>query len=525
VAGIGASAGELKALQATIEEYRSTTEELETGKEKLQSVNEDLQTVNNELRNKLEEVSRAHSDLENLMDATKIATLFLDRDLKIKRFTPGMEDLFKIGPSDRGRPISDFTHKLGYQDLVEDARTVLRNLSTLERESSSLEGGWLLVRLRPYRTMEDKIDGVVISFVDITDIKKAERIRQSYESFYTLFHANPIPTLLIRLEDNVVLNANQALLDYLQLSREDVINHTALEFNLGLDMDSAERSELTTQFLKQGVIRNFEEEITLPSGEINTVLTSIQYIYIEDADAIINTFIDISERVRAERQIRMLNIELTTAEQEERRRISQLLHDDLQQRIFAVKMQLDNLMEASNKGDLQTVKKDLEKLDGWLEEAIKLTRQLSSDLNPLSLKNEGLTEVILWLASDMQEHYGLKVEVYPEDVDIRLKHGLQELLTLAVRELLFNIVKHAETLEAQIALQSNEDGAIHLAVSDGGKGFDPGAVLSRDGSAHGLRNIYHQLQLFNCQLAIESEAGNGTRVTIDIPAEAVRKEK
>ncbi|MGE5462120.1 MAG: chemotaxis protein CheB, partial [Syntrophothermus sp.] len=100
-------------LQSINEEYRSTTEELETSKEELQSVNEELQTLNSELRNNVEEISRAHSDLENLMDATQIATLFLDRDLNIKRYSPGMEQLFNIRSTDRGRSISDFTHKLG----------------------------------------------------------------------------------------------------------------------------------------------------------------------------------------------------------------------------------------------------------------------------------------------------------------------------------------------------------------------------------------------------------------------------
>ena len=516
------SAEEMKAaneeLQSVNEEYRSTTEELETSKEELQSVNEELQTVNNELRNKLEEVSRAHNDLENLMDATKIATLFLDRNLKIKRYTPGMEQLINIQPTDRGRHIADFTHKLGYQDLVEDANTVLRNLGTLERESTSPDGGWLLVRLRPYRTLDDRIEGVVISFVDITDVKRVERIRQSYESFYTLFHANPIPTLLIRLEDDVVMNANQALLDYLNLPREEVLEHTAQEFHLGLDLESKERAALTTQLLKDGAIRNFEEEIELPSGEKKTVLTSVQYIYLGDVDAIIMTFIDISDRVLAKKQVRQLSVNLTTAEQEERYRISQILHDDLQQRIFAIKMQLENASDALENGNPKAVTLDFAKLESWLTEAIHITRQLSTDLSPLSLKGEELPEVILWLASQMQEQYGLEVELEVDhDGQIRLENNLQLILFHAVRELLFNVVKHSGTLHAKVNIKHQGQSRFIIQVSDDGVGFDAEAFLQNPDQAHGLTTLQQRLMMFDCSLKIDSKEDGGTRVSIDCP--------
>src|SRR5262249_34138146 len=155
-------------------EYRSTSEELETSKEELQSINEELQTVNNELKLKLESVSRANSDLQNLMAATDVGTLFLDTTLRIKRFTPRLMDLFNVTSNDEGRPITDFTHQLEYHELADHARSVLRNLTPIEHEVSSRDGGWFLVRIRPYRTVDDKIDGVVATFVDITERKKSE---------------------------------------------------------------------------------------------------------------------------------------------------------------------------------------------------------------------------------------------------------------------------------------------------------------------------------------------------------------
>jgi two-component system CheB/CheR fusion protein len=161
-------------LQSINEEYRSTSEELETSREELQSINEELQTVNTELKLKLEAISRAHSDLQNLMAATDFGTLFLDSGLRIKRFTERATELFSITSLDEGRPITDFAHQLQYDDLLTDARTVMNDLAPIRRDIQSRSGKWYDVRLRPYRTMEDKIDGVVITFVDVSEGREVE---------------------------------------------------------------------------------------------------------------------------------------------------------------------------------------------------------------------------------------------------------------------------------------------------------------------------------------------------------------
>jgi two-component system CheB/CheR fusion protein len=168
-------------LQSINEEYRSTSEELETSKEELQSVNEELQTLNTELKLKLEIVSRAHSDLQNLMAATDFGTLFLDSALHIKRFTDRVTELFSITAADEGRPITDFAHQLEYADMVRDIRTVISELAPIRREIRSLSGRWYDVRLRPYRTVDDKIDGVVLTFVDITERRQVEEALRDSE--------------------------------------------------------------------------------------------------------------------------------------------------------------------------------------------------------------------------------------------------------------------------------------------------------------------------------------------------------
>jgi two-component system CheB/CheR fusion protein len=172
------SVEELKAsneeLHAINEELRSATEELETGKEELQSVNEELTTVNCELKDKIEELSRANSDLSNLMASTEIGVIFLDRSLRIKRYTPRAQDVFNLIPSDVGRPLAHITHSLEGVDLTENAATVLGDLRTLEREVRSKDGRHYLARLHPYRSLDDRIDGVVVTLLHVTELKHAE---------------------------------------------------------------------------------------------------------------------------------------------------------------------------------------------------------------------------------------------------------------------------------------------------------------------------------------------------------------
>jgi two-component system CheB/CheR fusion protein len=161
-------------LQAINEELRSATEELETSKEELQSVNEELITVNYELKLKVEETGKANDDLNNLIAATDIATVFVDSALRIKRFTPRAADIFSIIPSDTGRPLLDLTHRLDYKELAEDVALTFNSLRMVEREVRSRDGRYYIVRLLPYRTIEDRIEGAVMTFFDITGRREAE---------------------------------------------------------------------------------------------------------------------------------------------------------------------------------------------------------------------------------------------------------------------------------------------------------------------------------------------------------------
>ncbi len=170
-------------LQSANEELQSTNEELTTSKEEMQSLNEELQTVNAELQQKLDELSAASNDMRNLLNSTEIATIFLDNALCVRRFTAQATAIIKLIPGDIGRPVTDLVSNLLYSGLAEDAREELRTLAPIEKTLETHDGRWFAMRLMPYRTMDNRIDGVVITFTDMTAVKKLEaKLRAKVDS-------------------------------------------------------------------------------------------------------------------------------------------------------------------------------------------------------------------------------------------------------------------------------------------------------------------------------------------------------
>ncbi|HBA89262.1 MAG TPA: chemotaxis protein CheB [Geobacter sp.] len=161
-------------LQSTNEELQSTNEELTTSREEMQSLNEELQTVNAEQQSKMDELSRVNDDMRNLLNSTEIVTVFLDRELHVRRFTSGADKLFKLIQGDVGRPLSDIASELLYPGMYDQAQEVLRTLVFSEKEVATGDGRWYLVRIMPYRTLEDVIAGVVITFTNISSAKALE---------------------------------------------------------------------------------------------------------------------------------------------------------------------------------------------------------------------------------------------------------------------------------------------------------------------------------------------------------------
>lgn len=194
-------------LQSANEELRSASEELETSKEELQSLNEELVTVNHEMKTKVEEISKINDDLQNLIGSTEIPTIFVDRVLCIKRFTPRATDWFNLLPQDVGRPLLDITHRLNYQSLADDVAAAMATCQVIERDISTTNGRCLFVRALPYRTTENMVEGAVMTFIDVTEHRAAQASVQRSEKLLRAVIDSARSYAIITLDDAGIITS------------------------------------------------------------------------------------------------------------------------------------------------------------------------------------------------------------------------------------------------------------------------------------------------------------------------------
>ena len=219
-------------LQSTNEELQSTNEELTTSKEEMQSLNEELHTVNIELQNKVTDYVQANNDMKNLLNSTEIATLFLDKELNIRRFTDTITNIYKVRNTDIGRPITDLVTDLQYPEIIIDSKQVIKTLNFIEKSISTKDGRWFDVKIMPYRTLDDHIEGLVLTFNDVTKFKQVElelkeandKLQKSDETRYRqLFKIAKEGILVIDAATGKVTDVNPYLVELLGQSKKQFI--------------------------------------------------------------------------------------------------------------------------------------------------------------------------------------------------------------------------------------------------------------------------------------------------------------
>ncbi len=285
-------------LISTNEELQSANEEMQTSKEELHSLNEELETVNGELREKLDEVASANGDLQNLFAATQIATIFLDRSLRITKFTPAATALFHLLESDVGRPLADLAPRFAGQDLVSEALEVLRLLTTVERQVQTPDGHWFVLRILPYRTIENFIAGVVVTFVNISEVRRAEEAAKKQAQLVHLSH----DAIFVRRFDGVIESWNRGAQELYGFSREEAIGHVSHELlATSFPQPTAEiEAELRSGGCWAGELRQQTKD-----GRLVIVLANKQYARGEDGvERVLAANRDITERTFADRALR-----------------------------------------------------------------------------------------------------------------------------------------------------------------------------------------------------------------------------
>ena len=503
---------ELKAaneeLQAVNEEMRSATEELETSKEELQAINEELTTVNQELKSNVEELSRSNSDLQNLMASTQIATVFLDRQMAIKRFTPGAQELFNLIATDVGRPLSDITHKLEHPSLIEDAEGVLRDLRISEREVSS-GGRWYLGRILPYRTAADHIDGVVLTFVDITARKEAEEaLRQSEERLrFTIENVTDYAIFNLDAEGRVA-TWNEGCRRLLGYESAEILGlhfrafYTEAERQAGIPDQGLETARATGRYEDEGW-RIRKNGSRFWSDEILNV--------VQDASGGRTGFVkvarNLSQRRIAAEERRALEHETTLLT--ERNRMAQELHDTLAQGFTGIKLQLDVAQLALEATPTETAEglQHIQRAREIAQQSQAGARHSIRALRSPMLEQSTLPEALQQLAGEVTD--GPQVVFRVEGTPVPLSALVENDVYRIGQEALTNALRHSQAQQIIVTLTYFAD-ELHLTVTDDGRGFDPQSVRT----GFGVTGMQERAQRHGTQLQIVSQPGQGTQITL-----------
>lgn len=337
--------------------------------------------------------------------------------------------------------------------------------------------------------------------------ERTHAFRRTRDLFETLFHASPVPTAIVGVDDGRVVDANAAYCAFFGCDREDVVGVEAGAGGLwpgpaALDAHVPDATH---------AVASTETTVTLPSGEPRNVYASFSPVDLDGARHVLAAFVDITARRQAEEQVRDLAAALTLAEQRERHRVAQVLHDDLQQLLYGAEVQL-RLLDGADAARAAAVQARLEDI---IRHAIQVTRTLTVDLSPPVLRGEGLNEAIRWLGYHMEDLHGLRVEVVEDRVVRIAQEEMRVLLFQLVRELLFNVVKHAGVDEARVTLHQDAATAT-ITVEDAGRGFDPTEHADADG--FGLFSVRERIRLFGGHLDLTSHPGGGTRAVITVPS-------
>jgi two-component system CheB/CheR fusion protein len=523
------------------EELQSSNEELETSKEELQSLNEELSTVNTQLQAKVDELQEANETVTNLLASTDIATLFLDKAGRIRWFSPAAGKLLNLLAADVGRPVSHFAQKLTAGDLPADAAATLENLAPVEKELRTDDGRWYLRRVFPYRTQDGKVEGVVVTFTEITALRHSQEkerrlatvVRDSNDAILVLDLKGAIVAWNRGAEQMYRCTAAEAIGRHI---REFIPEDKVKEFEeilarlaAGIAVPSWEAQRRT------GDGRVLDVWITASplagdAGPIEAIATTERNItarkYTEAQLRRLNEALErqVAERTRVAEhraeQLRTLAMRLAQTESRERRRLARHLHDNIQQILTGTRFYVNVLKRKTQDDETREATQSIEALLG---EALEALRSLTLELSPPVLYEAGLGAGLQWLARWCHGKLGLKVDVRADPAAEPPTEDIRIMLFSAVRELLFNVRKHAHVDAARVTLGLADKDFIAVTVSDEGQGFDPDRIDAgnEDTSASGLGlfGIRERLSAWGGDVKVEASPGHGARVTLLMPVE------
>lgn len=521
------------------EELQSVNEELETSKEELQSLNEELSIVNSQLRDKVAELDKATDDLMNLMSSTEIATIFLDEELNIKRFTSPTKALLNLRSTDIGRPLRDIAPKFSDDKMLIECQQVLENLVPVEREVETPEPRYYCRRILPYRTTDHHLGGVVMTFVDLTQRKQAEAARrESDASHFAELHesAERLQAILNTAADAIVTFDRSGTIDGVNLATESLFHFQRDEL-IGQNISLLVPSILGSHHAGAGA-GQLEKAVERFIGSVQEVLARRKTGSTFPADLTIsrvdhlNIFTAILRDISVRKQLQAHILEIASDEQ---RRIGQELHDGTQQELAGLSLSagalcnfLQNATSAKKRDavdwtltdkDFQRVKQTAGKVLQGLQEANLHVRALSHGIMPVQIDAEGLRSALAELASTTNELEQVLCRFEFSGTGNIPNNSIATQLYRIAQESLSNALKHGQADEIIISLALEVE-QIVLEVFDNGVGFDPRVArrFAAGGVGFGLHIMEYRASMICGVLQIDKSEGVGTTVRCTVPA-------
>jgi len=523
-------------IQSANEELQSTNEELETTKEELQSANEELQTVNDELQQRNNVLTQTGNDLTNLLNSVNIPLLMLTSDLHIRQFTPPMQKLLNVRSSDVGRAISEIRLQLSLENIEPILTEVLETLGTRELEVQDRDGRWHLLRVRPYRTSENKIEGLVVLLLDIDQLRRSQQHLVDARDFASsVVESVPVPIVVLN-GDCSIRTHNKAFrqLTHLQpkeLEARSLPDLASLLWNL--DGLGAKLDEL----LQSPMGSTIEFEHSSHSGEArNLVITGrtlatdgsrVLLLMIEDVTLrregeqlvskqkrALESEIAITARnlTRTQDELRGLNAHLLNVQEDERQHVARELHDDISQRLSLLEMLLHDvrLEDASldNRTKIENAQRQIQLINTDV-------RQISHRLHPAILNDLGLSAALKALVTEFGERENMPVSYVTQNLPEEWSPDVATELYRITQEALRNVAKHAGKTHVKVVLSGTDD-RLCLKVMDFGIGFDQEQEAESPGL--GMISMKERARIAGGSMTVISKLGEGTTVTVDVPA-------
>ena len=512
------------------EELQSTNEELETAKEELQSTNEELVTVNEQLGNRNFELAQLNDDLTNLIGSVNIPILMLSGDWRIRRFTPQAEKLLNLLPGDVGRPIVNLRPNIDVPDLAALVTEVVDTVSLREREVQDREGRWYSMRVRPYRTMDNKIDGAVMTFIDIDAAKRIHLELQREQTFTAAVLESAAALVMVTDLEGHIARFNLACRRLSEYSFKEVEGKPVWDVLVPPEEVGAVK-QVYKELAESRSAREHENHWVDRSGQrhliswSSTVVTEAQgttrhlvWVGVDVTEArLAEKALQQTEILRrSQEQLRTLTAGLVEAQEEERRRVSQELHDDISQRLAALAIQLEVLHQAHGISP-EELQRKLGELQKQMEVLSEDLRRTARNLHPFMLTHLGLEPALRAYCEEFSKLRQIKVRLIARALPGAIPSGVALCVYRVVQEALGNVAKHAGAKRVVVSISGRDD-ALHAAIRDDGHGFDLDQVK---GKGLGLISMEERVRHLGGTFSIAPKPGEGTRIEIRIPLATV----